>query len=258
MSKRFYITTAIDYVNGEPHLGHAYEMVIADVIARARRSFSQETFFLTGLDEHGQKVQQAAVAEGKSPQAYCDDLAEIWKAFAARLELTNDDFVRTTDPRHKQVVQAILSKLHGEGHFYKEIYRGFYSTKEETFLTEKDRRPDSTFDPSYGEVTELEEMNYYFKLKDHQSWLIDYLEKNPAFVSPETRRNEVLGFLKHSELEDLCISRPQARLNWGIPLPFDPNYVTYVWFDALVNYASIAAAHPELGLWPADIHVIGK
>src|SRR5882724_12493477 len=258
MSKRFYITTAIDYVNGSPHLGHAYEKLVADVIARARRSFGEEAFFLTGLDEHGQKVQQAAVAEGKSPQAYCDDFAEIWKAFAARLELTNDDFVRTTDARHKQVVQAILSKLYAEGHFYKDIYRGFYSIKEETFLTEKDRRPDSTFDPSYGEVTELEEMNYYFKLKDHQSWLIDYLEKNPAFVSPETRRNEVLGFLKHSELEDLCISRPQARLNWGIPLPFDPNYVTYVWFDALVNYASIAAAHPELGLWPADIHVIGK
>jgi len=275
MSKRFYITTAIDYVNGSPHLGHAYEKIVADVIARARRSLGQETFFLTGLDEHGQKVQQAAVAEGKTPQSYCDDFAKIWKAFAARLELTNDDFVRTTDPRHKQVVQAILSKLHGEGHFYKAIYRGFYSTKEETFLTEKDRRPDGTFDPSYGEVTELEEMNYYFKLKDHQSWLIDYLEKNPSFVSPETRRNEVLGFLKHSELEDLCISRPLARLNWGIPLPFDPNYVTYVWFDALVNYASIPAAHADptliqalgpqpsisgssLALWPADIHVIGK
>src|SRR5882724_1072815 len=294
MSKRFYITTAIDYVNGSPHLGHAYEKIVADVIARARRSLGQETFFLTGLDEHGQKVQQAAVAEGKSPQAYCDDFAKIWKAFAARLELTNDDFVRTTDPRHKQVVQAILSKLHGEGHFYKAIYRGFYSIKEETFLTEKDRRPDSTFDPSYGEVTELEEMNYYFKLKDHQSWLIDYLEKNPAFVSPETRRNEVLGFLKHSEhfvspetrrnevlgflkhseLEDLCISRPLSRLNWGIPLPFDPDYVTYVWFDALVNYASIPAAHADptlaqalgsqpsipntpLSLWPADVHVIG-
>ena len=128
MSKRFYITTAIDYVNGQPHLGHAYEKVVADVIARARRSLGQETFFLTGLDEHGQKVQQAAVAEGKSPQAYCDELAAIWKAFAAKLELTNDDFVRTTEPRHKQVVQAILSKLHAEGHFYKEVYRGFYST----------------------------------------------------------------------------------------------------------------------------------
>jgi methionyl-tRNA synthetase len=125
MNKRFYITTAIDYVNGHPHLGHAYEKVIADVIARAHRSRGQETFFLTGLDEHGQKVQQAAVAEGKSPQAYCDELAAVWKAFAAKLELTNDDFVRTTETRHKQVVQAILTKLHAEGHFSKEAYRRY-------------------------------------------------------------------------------------------------------------------------------------
>src|SRR5690349_13534614 len=157
MSKRFYITTAIYYVNGQPHLGHAYEQIVADVIARSRRSLGQEVFFLTGLDEHGQKVQQAAVAEGKTPQAYCDDLAAIWKAFIAKLDLTNDDFVRTTELRHKTVVQAILSKLHAEGHFYKAIYRGYYSTKEETFLTEKDRRPDGTFDPSYGEVVQLEE-----------------------------------------------------------------------------------------------------
>ncbi|HYG36225.1 MAG TPA: class I tRNA ligase family protein, partial [Clostridia bacterium] len=230
MSKRFYITTAIDYVNGQPHLGHAYEKVIADVIARARRSLGQDTFFLTGLDEHGQKVQQAATAEGKSPQVYCDELAAIWKGFAARLGLSNDDFVRTTEPRHKQVVQNILSRLHAEGHFYKAAYQGYYSTKEETFLTEKDRREDGTFDPAYGEVVRLQEENYYFKLKDHQEWLIRYIEENPGFVSPDYRRNEVLGFLKNNTLEDLCISRPAARLNWGIPLPFDPNYVTYVWF----------------------------
>jgi methionyl-tRNA synthetase len=275
MSKQFYITTAIDYVNGQPHLGHAYEKVIADVIARTRRSLGQQTFFLTGLDEHGQKVQQAALAEGKQPQAYCDDLAALWKQFAAKLELTNDDFVRTTDERHKKVVQSILSKLHAEGHFYKDIYHGFYSTKEETFLTEKDRRPDGTFDPSYGEVVELKEENYYFKLKDHQQWLIEYIEKNPTFVAPDYRRNEVLGFLKHNTLEDLCITRPSNRLNWGIPVPFDSNYVTYVWFDALVNYISIPAAHGDpvaaaacnfqsstpgapLSLWPADVHVIGK
>jgi methionyl-tRNA synthetase len=185
MSKRFYITTAIDYVNGQPHLGHAYEKVIADVIARGHRSLGQETFFLTGLDEHGQKVQQAAVAQGKDPQVYCDELAAIWQAFARKLELTNDDFVRTTQARHKQVVQAILSKLYAEGHFYKAIYEGFYSAKEETFLTEKDRRPDGTFDPAYGEVVRLQEENYYFKLKDHQQWLIDYIEAHPAFVSPD-------------------------------------------------------------------------
>jgi methionyl-tRNA synthetase len=275
MSKRFYITTAIDYVNGQPHLGHAYEKVITDVIARARRSLGQEAFFLTGLDEHGQKVQQAAQAEGKAPQAYCDELAAVWQQFAARLELTNNDFVRTTQPRHKATVQAILAHLHAQGHFYKAVYAGFYSTKEETFLTEKDRRPDGTFDPFYGEVVRLEEENYYFRLRDHQRWLIDYIEQNPAFICPESRRNEVLGFLKNHVLEDLCISRPASRLNWGIPLPFDADYVTYVWFDALVNYVSIAAAHgdpglpnylatgasapaPGLSLWPADVHVVGK
>jgi len=276
MSKRFYITTAIDYLNGQPHLGHAYEKIIADVIARSRRSLGEEAFFLTGLDEHGQKVQQAAQAEKKNPQEYCDALAADWRAFAKKLELTNDDFVRTTEPRHKEFVQAILSKLHAAGQFYTATYTGFYSAKEETFLTEKDRRPDGTFDPSYGEVVELKEDNYYFKLQAHQAWLIDYLEKNPAFVQPDYRRNEVLGFLKNHTLEDLCISRPVARLNWGIPLPFDPNFVTYVWFDALVNYISVPAAHgdetvlcapqgsklriqkSQLSLWPADLHVIGK
>jgi methionyl-tRNA synthetase len=277
MSKRFYITTAIDYVNGQPHLGHAYEKVIADVIARSRRSLGQDVYFLTGLDEHGQKVQQAAQAEGKAPQDYCDALAASWQAFAAKLELTNNDFVRTTQQRHKNVVQTILSKLHAEGHFYKDVYRGFYSAKEETFLTEKDRRPDGTFDPSYGEVVELEEENYNFRLKEHQEWLIRYIEENPSFVCPDYRRNEVLGFLKNNTLEDLCISRPAARLNWGIPLPFDPAYVTYVWFDALANYITIPASQGDpgvpagllgnssgsssgapLSLWPADIHIIGK
>jgi methionyl-tRNA synthetase len=284
MSKRFYITTAIDYVNGQPHLGHAYEKIIADVIARSRRSLGQEVFFLTGLDEHGQKVQQAAIAEGKSPQVYCDELAADWKAFAKKLELTNDDFVRTTEPRHKEFVQAILTKLHTDGQFYQKTYEGFYSTKEETFLTEKDRRPDGTFDPSYGEVVKLQETNYWFKLGAHQQWLIDYLEANPSFVQPDNRRNEILGFLKNNDLEDLCISRPAARLNWGIPLPFDKDFVTYVWFDALVNYISVPASWGDydlaspvvpklaeavhrsaerqglvgLELWPADVHVIGK
>ena len=274
MSKPFYITTAIDYVNGQPHLGHAYEKVITDVIARAQHSLSQETFFLTGLDEHGQKVQQVAIAEGKNPQVYCDELAVSWKNFAQKLGLTNNDFVRTTEPRHKEIVQAILSKLNAEGHFYKATYTGFYSPSAETFLTEKDRLPDGSFDASYGKVIELQEENYYFKLKDQQQWLIDYIEKNPDFIAPSYRRNEVLGFLKSQDLEDLCITRPAARLSWGIPIPFDSNYVTYVWFDALVNYISIPAAHgdpmirealklPKINgasttLWPAEVHVIGK
>ena len=278
MSKRFYVTTAINYVNGEPHLGHAYEAVIADVIAiaLARRGLGGEVFFLTGLDEHGQKVQQAAQAQGKNPREYCDELAEQWKSFTVKLGLTNDDFVRTTESRHQQAVQAILAQLHAQGYFYKAAYRGVYSTKEETFLTEKDRLPDGTFPAIYGEVTELLEENYYFKLKEQQGWLIDYIERNPDFIAPDYRRNEVLGFLKNNELEDLCSTRPANRLNWGIPIPFDRDYVTYVWFDALVNYISIAAAHGDpaikgavphlppsqdgtpLSLWPADLHLIGK
>lgn len=270
MSKRFYITTAIDYVNGQPHLGHAYEKIVTDVIVRARRSLGEETFFLTGLDEHGQKVQQAARKEGKEPQRYCDELAGDWQSFTRVLGLSNDDFIRTTEARHKKVVQSILARLHKEGHFYKAEYRGFYSAKEETFLTDKDRRPDGTFDPAYGEVIELTEDNYYFRMAAHQQWLIDFIEAHPDFIRPEYRRNEVLGFLKNNELEDLCISRPAARLNWGIPLPFDSEYVSWVWFDALVNYISVPATLGDPGvepisgtascpeLWPADAHVIGK
>jgi methionyl-tRNA synthetase len=285
MSKRFYITTAIDYVNGQPHLGHAYEKILTDVIARSRRSLGEETFFLTGLDEHGQKVEQVAQAEGKAVQTYCDELAADWKAFAAALLLTNDDFVRTTEPRHKATVQAILTQLHHENHFYKAAYKGFYSVREETFLMDRDRLPDGSFDPAFGEVIELAEENYYFKLKQHQPWLIEYIEQHPDFIYPDYRRNEILGFLRNNTLEDLCITRPTARLNWGIPLPFDPAYVTYVWFDALVNYVSVPAAHGDLTvlnavrslsaklethnskleaqnskleLWPADAHVIGK
>ena len=274
MTKRYYITTAIDYVNGQPHLGHAYEKVVTDVIARAQHSLGNDVFFLTGLDEHGQKVQQAALKEGKNPQAYCDELARDWRSFADKLNLSIDDFVRTTEVRHKHVVQAILNRLQASGHFYKAEYKGWYSPKEETFLTDKDRRPDGTFDPSYGDVIELAEENYYFRLRDHQQWLIDYIQANPDFIKPSYRRNEVLGFLKNNTLEDLCTTRPAARLNWGIPVPFDPSYVTYVWFDALVNYISIPVAHGDpvvcaalglpvksdqpVSLWPAEEHVIGK
>jgi methionyl-tRNA synthetase len=279
MSKRFYITTAIDYVNGAPHLGHAYEKIISDVIARGRRFLGEKTFFLTGLDEHGQKVQQAAERDGRSAQAYCDELAAQWQSFAARLDLINDDFVRTTDERHKEVVRAVLNKLHDQGDLYKKGYKGFYSVKEETFLTDKDRNPDGTWASQWGEVVELLEENWYFKMGQHQQWLVDLIEANPSFVQPDYRRNEVLGFLKSETLEDLCITRPASRLSWGIPLPFDPEFVTYVWFDALTNYITVPAAlgdpvvnnalkgyyHPASGignpaseLWPADIHVIGK
>lgn len=278
MSKQFYITTAIDYVNGHPHLGHAYEKIMTDVIARSRRSLGEPVFFLTGNDEHGQKVQQAAAAQGKDPQVYCDEFEKIWRPFVTKLDCSNDDFIRTTEPRHKAVVQAILTKLNNEGQFYRKTYSGWYSTKEETFLTDKDRREDGTFDASWGEVIELQEENYYFKLSNHQQWLIDQITSNPNFIFPDYRRNEVLGFLNNNTLEDLCISRPKARLSWGISLPFDEDYVTYVWFDALVNYLTVPAAKGDpvvlaalpdltstfenstsnLQLWPADAHVIGK
>ncbi|MCP5523613.1 MAG: methionine--tRNA ligase [Verrucomicrobiales bacterium] len=280
MSKRFYVTTAIDYVNGQPHVGQAYEKVITDVIARVHRALGEPTFFLTGTDEHGQKVQQTAMAAGKPPQEYCDELAAIWRSLAGTLGLSNDDFIRTTDPGHEAIIQAILTKLNENGHFYRAPYHGYYSMKEETFLTEKDRREDGTFDPLWGQVVELVEENYYFKMGRHQQWLIDHIEANPDFIAPGFRRNEVLGFLRNNTLEDLCITRPKARLSWGIPLPFDPDYITYVWFDALVNYASLPGLrgdpvvldalgpwlpegsgierNPDLQLWPADIHVIGK
>lgn len=279
MSKRFYITTAIDYVNGLPHLGHAYEKIVADAIVRAHRSLGEQAFFLTGLDEHGQKVQQAALAEGESPQAYCDRLAGIWQPLAAKLNLSNDDFIRTTQARHREVVQAFLAKLHAKGDLYKAPYRGLYSARQETFLTEKDRRPDGTFDPIYGEVVELVEENWYFRMSRYQDWLIGHIEATPDFVQPDYRRNEVLGFLRAERLEDLCVTRPVARLSWGIPLPFDPGFVTYVWFDALTNYLSVPASlgDPQAAgplapfyspsasggdsapaLWPADVHLVGK
>ena len=279
MSKSIYLTTAIDYVNGHPHLGHAYEKILTDAIARFAHSCGNPVFFLTGVDEHGQKVQQTAEKRALSPLAYCDELAVVWSQFIEKLGICNNDYVRTTQPRHQKVVSAILNKLYKEGHFYKESYRGFYSAKEETFLTEKDRLPDGSFDPMYGEVTELIEDNYYFKLGEHQQWLIEYIESHPDFIYPESRKNEVLGFLKKEKLEDLCITRPVSRLSWGIPLPFDSEFVTYVWFDALINYMSIAAAHgdlqilklldltpedfPENGqeqmeIWPPDFQVIGK
>ena len=207
LSKQFYITTAIDYVNGQPHLGHAYEKLITDVIARARRCLGEEAFYLTGLDEHGQKVQQAAEAAGKEAQTYTDELAGDWLAFVKKLGISNNDFVRTTDARHQEVVCEILQQLYDAGEFYQDEYVGFYSAKQESFLTDKDRDADGNFASLYGEVQELREKNYYFKLGRHQQWLIDHIEANPEFVSPDYRRNEVLGFLKNNTLEDLCISR---------------------------------------------------
>ncbi|PTY04813.1 methionine--tRNA ligase [Opitutaceae bacterium EW11] len=253
--KNFYITTAIDYVNGSPHLGHAYEKVLTDVIARFRRMMGDRVHFLTGVDEHGQKIQQSARKSGKPPQQFVDEVSEEFREMCRKLNISNDDFIRTTEPRHKKVVRDILQKLYDAGEIYKAEYKGFYSTRQEQFLQEKDRNPDGTWPEIFGEVTEITESNYFFRLQKYQDWLISYLNENDSFVFPRYRQKQVLEFLSEP-LNDLCISRPKERLEWGIPLPFDENFVTYVWFDALLNYYSAVVDKP--GVWPADFHVIGK
>lgn len=253
--KSFYITTAIDYVNGSPHLGHAYEKVLTDVIARVRRMMGDRVHFLTGVDEHGQKVQQSARQRGVPPQQFSDEISAEFRALLPKLNISNDDFIRTTDERHKRVVRQLLQQLHDKGEIYKAEYQGFYSTRQEQFLQDKDRNPDGTWPEIYGEVNEITESNYFFKLKNYQDWLVRFLTENENFVFPRYRQKQVLEFLKEP-LNDLCISRPKERLEWGIPLPFDEDFVTYVWFDALTNYYSAVVDRP--GVWPADYHVIGK
>ncbi len=253
--KSFYITTAIDYVNGSPHLGHAYEKVLTDVIARFRRQMGDRVHFLTGVDEHGQKVQASAKKRGIPPQQFCDEVSAEFRALLPKLAISNDDFIRTTEPRHKQVVRDVLQQLFDKGEIYQAEYKGFYSTRQEQFLQEKDRLPDGAWPEIFGEVTEITEKNYFFRLAQYQAWLVEFLEKNPNWIFPSFRQTQVLEFLKEP-LNDLCISRPRERLEWGIPLPFDEGYVTYVWFDALINYYSAVADKP--GVWPATYHVIGK
>jgi methionyl-tRNA synthetase len=251
----FYITTAIDYVNGSPHIGHAYEKILTDVIARHRRLLGDSVYFLTGTDEHGQKVQQTARARGVPPLQFADEISAEFRAMLPRLEISNDDFIRTTEERHKRVVRDLLQRLYDKGDIYLGEYRGFYSTRQEQFLQEKDRGPEGSWPEIYGEVTEIVEPNYFFRLRSYQPWLVEFIAKNEGFVFPRYRQKQVAEFLKEP-LNDLCISRPRERLEWGIPLPFDGAYVTYVWFDALVNYYSAVADKP--GVWPPAWHVIGK
>ncbi len=251
----FYITTAIDYVNGSPHLGHAYEKVLTDVIARYRRLMGDKVHFLTGTDEHGQKVQQSARKKGIAPQQFADEVSAEFKSILPKLLISNDDFIRTTEERHKKVVREVLQSLFDKGDIYLGEYKGYYSTRQEQFLQEKDRNIDGSWPELFGEVTEIIEKNYFFKLKTLQDWLIDFLAKYEDFIFPKYRQKQVLEFLKEP-LNDLCISRPKERLEWGIPLPFDAGYVTYVWFDALLNYYSAVVDKP--GVWPAAWHVIGK
>lgn len=254
MSRPFYITTAIDYANGSPHLGHAYEKVLADIIARHQRLNGATVHFLTGLDEHGQKVQQTAVTKGVQPQVLVDEVAQVFKGMLVALNISNDDYIRTTETRHKTVVQGFLQQLFDDGLIYLGKKTDWYSTRQEQFLTNKDRDEEGNWPEIYGEVTQTTEENYYFKLSQFQPWLIEHIQSHPDFISPTFRAKQVLEFLKEP-LNDLCISRPKSRLTWGIELPFDSNYVTYVWFDALTNYYSAVV---DKKLWPADVHVIGK
>ncbi len=256
MNNSFYISTPIYYVNDKPHIGHAYTTILADVIARFYRQLNYDTFFLTGLDEHGQKVQEAASNRKVEPQDHCNEMAprfiELWE----KLHISNDDFIRTTEERHKKVVQEFLQLVFDKGDIYKDEYTGLYSVSEERFITEKEAESGI-----FRDIKELKEINYFFKMSNFQTQLIDHIENNNNFIQPAHRKNEILGFLKQP-LSDLCISRPKSRLNWGIELPFDDEYVTYVWFDALINYLT-ATGYGEDDLsynkwWPADCHLIGK
>ena len=258
----FFITTPIYYVNDTPHIGHAYTTIIADVLTRYHKLFGDKTFFLTGTDEHGQKVQNAARSRNLEPQAHVDEMVLRFQAIWKELSIEPDFFIRTTMDFHKKCVQDCLTKLHEIGEIYIHEYQGWYSVSEEIFYTEKDLVNGKS--PAGKEVTLVTEKNYFFPMSKYQQRLIDYIEANPGFIQPEGKRSEVLGFLK-SELTDLCISRPKSRLNWGIEMPFDKDYVTYVWFDALINYASAIGLlqGPEKEktfneFWPHAIHLIGK
>ena len=260
-SNSLYITTPIYYVNDVPHIGHAYTTVAADVLARYWRLRGRDVFFLTGLDEHGQKVQQAAVKAGIDAQAHCDRLApqfqELWK----RLNISHDAFIRTTDAPHKSAVQRYLQELFNAGLIYKADYTGWYCTFDERFWTEKDVTAGLCPDCKRP-VEQLSEHNYFFKMGQYQERLLDHIKQHPDFIRPESRRNEVLGFLTTQTLGDLSISRPKSRLSWGIELPFDKDCVTYVWFDALVNYVSALeylSKKPAFDeFWPASVHLVGK
>lgn len=258
MEKVFYLTTAIDYANGSPHLGHAYEKILSDVIVRHKRMCGVKTYFLTGLDEHGQKVQQSARREGVEPSVLCDRQAEKFQSLCSILNVSNDDYIRTSQDRHKKVVRKILQDLYDRGEIYKAEYKGFYSARQEQFLQEKDK-VDGKWPEIFGDVVEITESNYFFKLSAYQPWLVEFIKTHEDFIYPRFRAKQVMEFLKEP-LNDLCISRPKERLEWGIELPFDPDYVTYVWFDALVNYISAVGYGTEefSKYWPADFHVIGK
>ncbi len=255
----FYVTTPIYYVNAEPHIGHAYSTIVADVIARFYRLAGFDAFFLTGTDEHGDKVVEAAEKAGATVKSYVDKIATIFRETWPKLNITNDYFIRTTDENHIETVREILTRVYERGDIYFGEYEGKYCVGCERFYTDTELVDDKC--PIHlSEPKLIKEENYFFRMSRYQGWLIDYIDKNPEFIRPERYRNEVLAFLREP-LEDLCISRPKRRLSWGILLPFDDNYVTYVWFDALINYVS-ALGYPDgerfRKYWPVAQHIIAK
>ncbi|MCK4353390.1 methionine--tRNA ligase [candidate division WOR-3 bacterium] len=260
MKKVFYITTPLYYVNDIPHIGHAYTTVLSDVIARYHRAFGEEVFFLTGTDEHGEKIASSARESGSSPIKHCNKYVLKFKALWKKLNIEYDDFIRTTEERHELVVKEILKKLYEKGDIYKSTYTGWYCTPCERFWTNKDLIEGRC--PSCNKtVYKIKESNYFFKMSRYQERLLKHIKENPGFIKPEFRKNEITEFLK-KPLNDLCISRPKSRLSWGIPLPFDEDYTCYVWMDALTNYISapgyIYNNKKFNEIWPADYHFIGK
>jgi len=259
LTEKYYITTPIYYVNAEPHIGHAYTTIVADVLSRFHGLCGMETLFLTGTDEHGDKIAAAAAACGESPKAYVDRISGMFKDLWPRLNIAYKRFIRTTDQLHQDTVTYILDRVNERGDIYFSEYEGLYCFGCERFYTERElvdgKCPDHQKAPEV-----IKEANYFFRMSKYQDWLIDHIKTHPDFIRPERYKNEVLSFLSEP-LEDLCISRPKTRLTWGITLPFDENFVTYVWFDALINYVS-ALGYPEgedfKRFWPVAQHMIAK
>ena len=256
-NRSYYATTPIFYVNAAPHLGHAYTTILVDVVTRFHRLKGDDTFFLTGTDEHGEKVAKAAQSNGQTPQQYTDEISAQWRNTWNRLGIQYDEFIRTTEPRHKQVVQEILQRVYDSGDIFYGEYSGLYCVGAERFVTEKElvdgKCPDDDQPPEYRS-----EANYFFRMEKYRPWLRDQLAQKPDLIRPERYRNEVLAMLR-DPIGDLSISRPRSRVPWGIPLPWDEDHVTYVWFDALINYYSaLQSKKLEQRYWPAVNHFIAK
>ncbi|MBI4583159.1 MAG: methionine--tRNA ligase [Planctomycetes bacterium] len=253
---KFYITTAIDYPNSVPHLGHAYEKTVADFYARWHRQQGLDTHLLTGLDEHGEKIQEAAEKAGTTPQAFVDDQAKVFRALCQELEISNDDFIRTSEPRHHRFAAELFARLQARGDVYFGNYEGDYCISCESFYTDSQLQDGKC--PIHGRPTErVKEESYFFRLGKYRPWIQEHIRSHPEFIYPEERRNEILSRLDE-EVRDLSISR--CTFNWGIPVPGDSRHVIYVWFDALSNYISALLSPRNLyeRFWPADVHVIGK